>query len=225
MFAADRMRDTLAIKAVLTSPAARAGFETREQAEGDLELFDYRAEEMAINGKSLTVTRMDIYSILTFHNNGGTRAGMDYNQTPEASEHQGPLKPLMAQKKVEQKSAQRKLTSKALQFTMRKYLKRPPLCQKAKWDDQPGCQRESPNQALDLRLPAGISPPRTILSQKYGFPEHHPPLKYVCRGLDGDPKAHSSNWKLQQILIGETLCPHKRRIHHGEDCQKRYTCL
>ncbi|KAL1282815.1 hypothetical protein QQF64_001618, partial [Cirrhinus molitorella] len=32
-----------------------------------------------------------------------------------------------------------------------------------------------------------------------GFPEHHPPLKYVCRGLDGDPKAHSSNWKLQQV--------------------------
>ncbi|RXN19445.1 hypothetical protein ROHU_025742 [Labeo rohita] len=32
-----------------------------------------------------------------------------------------------------------------------------------------------------------------------GFPEHHPPLKYVCGSLDGDPKAHSSNWKLLQV--------------------------
>lgn len=32
-----------------------------------------------------------------------------------------------------------------------------------------------------------------------GFPEHHPPLKYVCCYLDGDPKAHSSDWKLLQV--------------------------
>lgn len=32
-----------------------------------------------------------------------------------------------------------------------------------------------------------------------GFPEHHPPLKYVCSSLDGDPKAYSSNWKLLQV--------------------------
>lgn len=32
-----------------------------------------------------------------------------------------------------------------------------------------------------------------------GFPEHHPPLKYISSYLDGDPKAHSSNWKLLQV--------------------------
>lgn len=35
-------------------------------------------------------------------------SGLDYNQTPEASEHQGPLKPLMAQ------NCQRKLNTRAL---------------------------------------------------------------------------------------------------------------
>lgn len=52
-------------------------------------------------------------------------SGLDYNQTPEASEHQGPPKPLMAQNcqgKLNT-SPQRKPITKAVRFTMIGYLK------------------------------------------------------------------------------------------------------
>lgn len=50
-----------------------------------------------------------------------------------------------------------------------------------------------------------------------GFPEHHPPLKYVSSYLEGDPKAHSFNWKLLQVRKPHTessreCIPRRKRV-------------